>query len=229
MFYKKLPLAALVMSIVCLPGNAAKALAALAFLVVPATFSTDEVSIAIRQLNANRASDPQGLMAEHLRLAPPSLLQYLAKLYTAMAAANHTPPELCCGDVITIAKKGKDPLDMNNHRGITITSVLGKLLEHLLINRVRGLLRSIQHPLQFGFTSGLSPSMAALVCTEVLANNKDSRTDTFIATVDVSKAFDSVWHDSVLRKLYIASQADAAWPLLSTLMRNMKIQVRYEN
>ncbi len=32
--YKKLPLAALVMSIVCLPGNAAKALAALAFLVV---------------------------------------------------------------------------------------------------------------------------------------------------------------------------------------------------
>ncbi len=32
-FYKKLPLAALVMSIVCLPGNAAKALAALAFLV----------------------------------------------------------------------------------------------------------------------------------------------------------------------------------------------------
>ena len=52
--------------------------------------------------------------------------------------------------------------------------------------------------------------MAALVCTEVLANNKDRSQDTFVATVDVQKTFDSVWHDSVLRKMFLSLPSSCA-------------------
>ena len=139
----------------------------LASLVVPPSFSIEEISLAIKHLNTNRAADAQGLMAEHLRNAPPTVVSYLRRLMNAMSVANYIPPSLCCGDLITIPKKGKDPLAMNNHCGITITSVLGKLLEHLLMSRVRALLRESQHDLQLGFTPGLSPGVAALICTEV--------------------------------------------------------------
>ena len=164
-------------------------------------------------------------MAEHLRNAPPTVVSYLRRLMNAMSVANYIPPSLCCGDLITIPKKGKDPLAMNNHRGITITSVLGKLLEHLLMSRVRALLRESQHDLQFGFTPGLSPGLAALICTEVLANNRDEKKDTYVATIDVSKAFDCVWHDSVLRKLFLNTSGNSAWSLLALLMRNTQIRV----
>ena len=115
---------------------------------------------------------------------------------------------------------------MSNHRGITITSVIGKVLEHTLVGRIKNILRDHQHHLQFGFTEKLSPSMAALVCTEVLANNKDRSQDTYVATVDVQKAFDSVWHDSVLRKMFFATDGDTTCPLFAQLMRNISVRVR---
>ena len=68
--------------------------------------------------------------------------------------------------------------------------------------------------------------MAALICTEVLANNKDKSEDTYVATVDVQKAFDSVFHPSLLRKLFIATEADATWPLFSYLLHNIEVKVR---
>ena len=192
----------------------------------PSKFSTDEVTTAIKRLNSNRAADPQGLMAEHLKHAPAIVCTFITDLFNATSATSYIPSEMSCGDIITIPKKGKDPLLMNNYRGITITSVLGKVLEHVAVARIRSVLRKSQHPLQYGFTTKLSPSMAALVCTEVLANNKDISRNTFIATIDVQKAFDSVWHDFVLRKLYISTSGDSTWSVLAALMRSLRIRVR---
>ena len=68
--------------------------------------------------------------------------------------------------------------------------------------------------------------MAALMCTDVLANNKDKSEDTYVATVDVQKAFNSVFHPSLLRKLFIATEADATWPLFSYLLHNIEVKAR---
>ena len=173
-------------------------------------FSRDEVKAAITSLNNNGAADVQGLMAEHLKFAPPpAMLDSIVDLFNAISAAVYIPTQLVCGDIITIPKKGKDPTIMSNHGGITIASVIGKVLEHTLVGRVKNILRD---HLQFGFTEKLSPSMAALVCTEVLENNKHCSQDTFVATVDVQKAFDSVWHDSVLRKMFLPLMATPHGP-----------------
>ena len=79
-----------------------------------------------------------------------TVVSYLRRLMNAISVANYIPPGLCCGDLITIPKKGKDLLAMNNHRGITITSVLGKLLEHLLVSRVRALLGNLSMTFSLG-------------------------------------------------------------------------------
>ena len=57
--------------------------------------------------------------------------------------------------------------------GITITSILGKVLCHMLNEHVKQTLHRAKHKLQFSFSPRVSPSMAALICTEVLANNRD--------------------------------------------------------
>ena len=68
--------------------------------------------------------------------------------------------------------------------------------------------------------------MAVLICTEVLANNKDKAEDTYVATVDVQKAFDAVFHPSLFRKLFIATKSDATCPLFSYLLHNIEVKVR---
>ena len=68
-------------------------------------FSRDEVKAAITSLNNNRAADDQGLMAEHLKFAPPAMLDSIVDLFNAISAAVYIPTQLVCGDIITIPKK----------------------------------------------------------------------------------------------------------------------------
>ena len=43
---------------------------------------------------------------------------------------------------------------------------------------------------------------AALLFTEAIAEARDTRSPLYTACIDASKAFDVVWHKSLLRKLY---------------------------
>ena len=52
-----------------------------------------------------------------------------------------------------------------------------------------------------GFTSGLSPSWGSLMLTDAINESKDNQLPTYTAELDVQKAFDTVWHDSLLKKL----------------------------
>ena len=61
----------------------------------------------------------------------------------------------------------------------------------------------MQNSLQRGFTKGTSPLYTALLLTEAIAESKDLKQPLFSAFLDASKAFDVVWHNSMLRKLYL--------------------------
>lgn len=75
--------------------------------------------------------------------------------------------------MLPLLKKGKDPLSTNSYCGITITSVLGKTFEHILLSKKHPTLPQSQ--LQYGFTEGRSPNMAALLCTEAVAEGLDNK------------------------------------------------------
>ena len=57
----------------------------------PSKFSTDEVTTAIKRLNSNRAADPQGLMAEHLKHAPAIVCTFITDLFNAISATSYIP------------------------------------------------------------------------------------------------------------------------------------------
>jgi hypothetical protein len=57
-----------------------------------------------------------------------------------------------------------------NYRGITITSVHGKVFEYVLLEKTT-IAKDGQSNMQFGFTDGLSPNMAALIKLDVFCCN----------------------------------------------------------
>ena len=59
-----------------------------------------------------------------------------------------------------------------------------------------------QNKLQRGFTKGVSPTNAALILTEAIAESKDTKRPIYATFVDATKAFDVVWHSSMLVKLF---------------------------
>ena len=112
---------------------------------------------------------------------------------------NHFPEHLKKGKKIAIPKKGKDPSDPNNSRGIVISSQLGKAYE-ATIKTTNDISKS-HHPLQFGFTKETAPQMATLCITESTAEAKSQGIPLFLIALDAKKAFDVVSHPILFRKL----------------------------
>ena len=78
---------------------------------------------------------------------------------------------------------------MDNYRGITVTSIIGKLFEPVLLPRIAKNFE--QSSLQFDFTQGLSPVMSALIVSEAREEARmDRNTPLFLMTLDSQKAFD---------------------------------------
>lgn len=159
------------------------------------------VSAAIRSLNRGKATDNQGVTAEHLQFAEEVLKGPLCQLLKHIREEKKIPDSMKEGRKIPIPKKGKDPSDPNNARGITITSQLGKLVE-AHIKEVQPLPKS-QNKLQFGFTKECSPEMTSLCLTEAIAEADDLKIPIYIASLDAQKAFDVVSHPILFKKILV--------------------------
>ncbi len=154
---------------------------------------------AISSLNKGKAPDNNGVTAEHFQHAKHQLVIPLKTLFNKINSEKAVPSCMKEGRKLPIPKKGKDPTDCNNSRGITITSQLGKLQESHI--RASNNIPTSQHALQFGFTKDCTPQLAALCVTETLAEAADLKIPLYIASFDATKAFDVVSHTILFRKL----------------------------
>jgi hypothetical protein len=80
-----------------------------------------------------------------------------------------------------VYKKGRDATVFSNYRGITVSCTIGKILEHVILNRIEHLLPSQQSSLQFGFTKGTSILLSALVINESIIEAKELNLPLYIA------------------------------------------------
>ena len=76
-----------------------------------------------------------GLSAGHLKYSSSIIAPVLATVFTSMIRTRHMPSTMKSGFTIPIYKKGKDHAVRDGlvSRGITITSIIGKLFEHIPI------------------------------------------------------------------------------------------------
>ena len=162
----------------------------------------EEVYTALESLHPNKAADSNCLVAEHLFNAKNATAPVLSILFNAMQHTHHIPTVLKSGYILSMPKKGKDPKLPSGHRGITITSALSKVLESVYKTRHETTQLPCQEDLQLGFTEGSSPLMAALIVTEAIGEAKVLKSNLFIASADVRKAFDVVDHSIAFHTLF---------------------------
>ena len=121
-------------------------------------------------------------------------------------------------------KKGDDT-DAGIYRGITVTPVLLKILEHILSKRHSKIFIETQSRLQRGFTQGCSYVNAALILTECILESENLKQDLLLTTLDTQKAFDVVDQNSFLRKLYLGGVHGDDWLLLKDLYSDCSSRV----
>ena len=105
--------------------------------------------------------------------------------------------------VVAFAKPGKDNSNPMNYRPISLLSCIGKVFEKLLLERLKTFEdeEKIFIPNQFGFRNSHSTIHQVIRITEQISRNFNTKKSTGMVLLDVEKAFDSVWHDGLIRKL----------------------------
>ena len=133
-------------------------------------FALKEVEGVLQKLKLGKAAGHDGLQAEHLKYGGPVLRDWVLKICKAIVEAENIPSLLKTG-IVTHKGGGKDPLNTNSYRGITLTSVLAKILESLFITRLQChfLERNIPHLNQTAYCKDVSCTEAIISTMEVIS------------------------------------------------------------
>ena len=115
-------------------------------------------------------------------------------------------------DVSAIYKKG-DCHDPKNYRPVSLTSVPCKLMEHIIFHSV--MVHNDKHSIlvnyQHGFRSGHSTESQLVVTVEDIAKSLDDRGRVDALVLDFSKAFDTVPHQRLMKKLHHYGIRGCTW------------------
>jgi len=154
------------------------------------------------KLNIDKATGPDSIPARVLKQAAPELAKPFARLFRLLMDKHYMPKQWKVAHVIPCYKK-KDKHDPNNYRPVSLLSIISKVME-ALVNRA--LWKYIcKHRLisdkQFGFRAGHSTADALTYVTQNLHDAKDKRHESRLICLDISRAFDRVWHKGLIAKL----------------------------
>ena len=152
-----------------------------------------------RTYNA-KSSGLDGLNGESLKYAHPLLCLLLSIGFTCMFKHCYIPQCMINSVIIPLIKnKCGDHTDKNNYRPIALSSIISKVFEHIIAERLEVYLWTNDN--QFGFKSGHSTDLCIYALSEFIEYFKSRSTSVYVAFLDASKAFDKISHWTLFRKL----------------------------
>ncbi len=164
--------------------------------------STEDVRERLDKLNVSKSPGPDNMHPHVLKELSPVINTPLATIMQKSLQEGIVPQSWKSANVTPIYKKGPKS-DCGNYRPVSLTSILCKLLESIIRDHLvkyidaNDLLSACQH----GFVSGRSCSTQLIECLDTWMDLLDRGDSLDVVYLDFAKAFDSVPHERLLRKL----------------------------
>ena len=166
------------------------------------TLTTDEVVLLFKDISPAKATGIDNLSVRLIRLALPFILKPLTDILNKAITSAIFPKQWKTA-IVTPLYKGGDSHDFSNYRPISVLPILSKLLErhihtsllqHLTVNNI------ISHA-QSGFRKFHSCTTAMHKMYSSWIDSKNEKHKLVILSLDFKKAFDTVSHEILIKKL----------------------------
>ena len=158
----------------------------------------EEVREAIKLLSCGKAPGSDAIPAEVYKAGGPVMMQKLTELFQSMWNEGKIPQQLKDASMVHIYKRKGNRQSCDNHRGISLLSIAGKILARVLLNRLRQHLEQGLLPeSQCGFRAGRGTVDMIFAARQLQEKCQEQHSDLFMTFVDLTKAFDTVSRDGL--------------------------------
>ncbi|KAK3570014.1 hypothetical protein QTP86_009166 [Hemibagrus guttatus] len=166
-----------------------------------------------------------------LQTISPDLLSFITTVINGSLTSGHVPTVFKKARVIPILKRpALNPSEISNYRLVSLLSFLSKILERIVCNQLSDYLmqNNFHDPNQSGFKAAHSPETALLAVTEKLHAARSAKLSSVLILLDLSAAFDTVNHKTLLSTLRSLGIFGTAWEWFASYLDGRSYQVTWK-
>ena len=180
----------------------------------------------ITNLDSSKASGPDCIPVVVLNNCEPELSYVLAKLFNNCLKDSCFPDCWKVSSVVPVFKNVGERSTAKNYRPVSLLSVVRKVFEKLINNRIVDHVEkcSLFSDFQYGFRSSRSTADLLTVVSNRIARAFNRSRATRAVALDISKAFDKVWHAGLLHKRKSYGISGQIFGLISSFLSNRRPQ-----
>lgn len=193
--------------------------------------SLENVKESIKNLNIKKAPGTDGVRNISLKNLPEKTLKEIKNISQAILIHGHFPEIWKQAKIVLIPKKGQPATSVASYRPISLLSCLGKVTESLILKRINDFIfeRNLLPNIQFGFRNSHCTTRQTTRLASDIAAGFNKRHHIGSVFLDISKAFDRVWHDGLILKILRASFPHYLTKVICSYLENRSFIISSEN
>ena len=189
-------------------------------------FTEDDIMKVIQKLDPNKVHGQDNISIRMIKICAKSIYIPLRKIFEECLRTGTFPLEWKKGTVVPIFKKG-DKQIYKNYRPVSLLPIFGKIVERLIFEEMFPFF--IENKLiaanQSGFKPGDSCINQLIAITDEIYQSFDAGCEVRGVFLDISKAFDKVWHEGLIFKLKQNGISRKLLNLIKDFLKNRKQRV----
>ena len=181
----------------------------------------------VMNLDLSKASGRNCIPVVVLKNCEPELSYILAELFNKCLKESCFPDCWKVLSVVPVFKNVGEKSTAKNYRPVSLLSVVSKVFEKLLNNRIVDHLEKcgLFSDFQYGFRSSRSTADLLTVVSDRIARAFNRSGASRAVALDISKAFDRVWHADLVHKLKSYGISGQIFSLISSFLSNRRLRV----
>ena len=195
------------------------------------TVSEEEVRNIIKQLKSKKSSGPDGISAEMIKLAGPSIIQPLTYIINRSIEESTFPDEWKRAIVHPIFKNKGSDNEMKQYRPVSLLAVPGMILERAVGIQIEAYFeyRTLLKEYQFGFRKNRSTITAVATMNAIIMEGIRKNKKVAALFYDLSAAFDTINQDTLCKKLEAYGMNPRSVKWVRSYLTNRKQRVKMGN
>ncbi|KAL4091433.1 hypothetical protein QTP88_026125 [Uroleucon formosanum] len=190
-------------------------------------FSPSEVKFVIDKYPHKKFPGFNLITGEVARCLPKKAIIHLTHIFNCILRFSYFPILWKFSTIIMIPKPKKPPDSVSSFRPISLLPFFAKILEKLILKRILpSISNSVLPDAQFGFRSAHSTIHQVHRIVDAISFSLEKKQYCTCAILDVSQAFDRVWHDGFLFKLKKILHP-VFYLIIKSYLSNRHFQIRF--